>query len=152
MRHAFAAATLAAVGAAPIAAAELPDPESWYREAYAPLWAKDPGDNIERLVGFYAAEVLTHEADGTLSRDARATWLVEPMKQWLAEGWLSAKLTALNTRRINASTATFTARWLDRYAGGDTEVSCGWYLADAVDGRWVFTQYADTNCGLHDFD
>lgn len=152
MKYSAVAAIVLLFACGPCLADALADPEKWYRNDYAPLWSGKPGDNIKRLKTFYVAEVTTHEAEGPISRTPRQSWLVEPMKEWLAEGWLTAELTGLITQRINASTAAFTARWLDRYEGGATEVSCGWYLADVIDGRWVFTEYADTDCGAHEFD
>ncbi|MFT7287748.1 MAG: hypothetical protein ACI87W_001863, partial [Halieaceae bacterium] len=42
--------------------------------------------------------------------------------------------------------ASFVAQWKDHYRSDDTEVSCGWYLADLTDGQWIITAYADTQC------
>lgn len=127
-------------------AQEMVDPETWYRDVYAPLWSNSPGDNIPALLKQYAMVIVTHEDGGEISRDTQEAWLAEPMREWLADGWLGAELVQLQTQRINASTAAFTASWIDSYEGGETESSCGWYLADAMDGRWIFTAYADTPC------
>ena len=128
------------------------DPDTWYREDYAPLWADNPGANIARLKTFYADEIVTHEMSGAITREARSSWLVEPLQEWLADGWLSAELTAVRTQRINDTTATFMAQWRDRYADGESESSCGWYLADRVDGRWIFTEYAEVECETQAFE
>ena len=64
------------------------DPESWYRDAYAPLWAQDPGGNADKMLVFYADTIETHSPDGQITRTDRATWLNEPMGEWLADGWL----------------------------------------------------------------
>ena len=122
------------------------DPEAWYRSGYAPLWADQPGDNIDAMLGYYADTVETHGADGSISRDNKVAWLSAPMKEWLADGWLKAELKNLKTDRLNDTTVVFKASWLDSYAGGETELSCGWYLADYVDGGWQFTAYADIDC------
>ena|SRR6056297_3229313 len=127
-------------------AAETEDPEDWYRTSYASLWNDTPADDVEEILEHYAEEIATHEVDGVVSTDDRRTWLVEPMREWVAQGWLRAELTALDTRRINATTASFIATWLDHYSDGSTEVSCGWYLADHMEGDWLFTAYADTDC------
>lgn len=127
-------------------AQQMKDPESWYRDDYAALWANNPAGNIDRLRRFYADVIVTHESSGEVSSEAQQSWLVEPMLGWVAEGWQKAVLVDLEVHSINASTVAFTARWTDYYEGGDTEASCGWYLADEIDGAWVFTEYADTVC------
>lgn len=124
----------------------MKDPESWYRNDYAVLWADNPAKNIDKLRTFYADVILTHESSGEVSSEPQQAWLVEPMQAWVAEGWQKAVLVDLQVHPINASTVAFTARWTDYYDGGATEASCGWYLADAMSGEWVFTEYADTVC------
>ena len=126
-----------------------PDPETWYRDSYAPLWADKPGTQVEKMLAHYAEVVETHGAEGEISRDNKVDWLKAPIEQWLAEGWLKAELKALQTDRLNDSTVVFKASWLDSYAGGETELSCGWYLADYIDGSWMFTVYADIDCAAH---
>ena len=138
--------------AGPVIGEVLKDPDAWYREDYAPLWADNPGANVARLKTFYADEVVTHELGGAITREARQAWLVEPMQGWLADGWLAAELIAVRTQRINESTAAFTAQWRDRYVGDETEMTCGWYLADAIDGQWTFTEYADVDCEEQGFE
>jgi hypothetical protein len=128
-----------------------PDPEVWYRHGYAPLWAERPGERIGEMLPYYADTVETHADDGSVSRSDKAAWLGEPVKQWLSEGWINSELQALVVSRLNATTATFKASWLDRYHGGAEELSCGWYLADLLDGRWQFTAYADIDCDDHGF-
>ena len=131
--------------------AQMPtDPEAWYRDNYAPLWADSPGKNVDAILAYYASKVRTHEAEGAITVADRDSWLREPMKEWLAEGWLKAEMQKLTIDRLNPTTAAFKASWLDHYAGGETEVSCGWYLADMIDGRWRFTAYADIDCAAHD--
>ncbi len=90
------------------------DPESWYRDAYAPLWAQDPGSNVEKMLVFYADTIETHSPDGQITRTDRATWLNEPMGEWLADGWLGSELQGLEADRINGTTIRFKASWLDR--------------------------------------
>ncbi|GEM_PF-621942 len=132
--------------ASPAKADTIPDAESWYRSSYAPLWNDTPASDVDKILAHYAKEIVTHEVDGTISRDEQMAWLAEPMKEWVAEGWLRAELTALSTQNINASTATFIATWTDHYDDGSTEVSCGWYLADYLEQGWIITEYADTGC------
>ena len=128
------------------------DAEQWYVEDYASLWQGSPGDNIEAMLTHYASEVVTHEADGRITVSPKRDWLVAPMKAWLAEGWTESELKTVATDRINASTASFKATWIDRYSNAPEDVSCGWYLADLIDGRWQFTAYADLDCAVHDLE
>lgn len=130
-------------------AVAAPDAERWYVEEYASLWAGSPGKNVDAILAHYAEEVITHEADGSISVTAKQAWLAEPMAEWLAEGWLEATLKQVVTDQLNESTASFKAIWVDRYDGAPDETSCGWYLADVIDGRWQFTAYADIDCAAH---
>ena len=142
-------ALAASILLAPIAAVaddHIPDPEAWYRTSYAPLWNGTPEDDVDAILQHYASEIVTHESDGAISSTEQVAWLAEPMGEWVAEGWLRAEMTALQTQVINTSTAAFIATWKDYYQDGSTEVSCGWYLADFVDGQWLITSYADTSC------
>lgn len=127
-------------------AQEIVDPDSWYRTVYAPLWGNTPAADAETLLLHYAPTIITHNDDGSVTIDERRSWLVEPMEGWTEEGWLRAELVSLETQKINASTASFVAQWKDHYQSGDTEVSCGWYLADVIDKEWIVTAYADTPC------
>jgi len=125
------------------------DPETWYREGYAVLWADNPGAQMEAMLGYYHDTVETHSDDGLISRDSKRDWLVPSLEQWLAEGWVSAELKELKTDQINATTASFKASWIDRYEATPEEISCGWYLADRIKGQWQFTAYADLDCAAH---
>ena len=128
-----------------------PDPEAWYRDGYSPLWEQDPGNQVERMFGYYADAIETHSADGEITLIQADDFVAEPIKGWLAEGWLSSKLKDLQVDRINPSTTSFKASWVDRYQDYPDELSCGWYLADLVDGEWKFTAYADLDCAAHGF-
>ena len=132
-----------------LAETAVTDPESWYRDGYAVLWADKPGQQIEAMLTYYHDMVETHSEDGSISNDTKSDWLVPSIKQWLSEDWLSADLKQLKTDRINATTTSFKASWTDHYKAAPDEVSCGWYLADMIDGRWQFTAYADLDCASH---
>lgn len=125
------------------------DPEVWFVKDYAALWENKPGDNIDAMLTYYHDVVVTHSADGEVYTTQAREWLGEPMQEWLADGWLKASLIKVQTDKINATTASFKARWLDRYVDSEAEASCGWYLADMRDGRWSFTAYADLDCAEH---
>lgn len=127
----------------------IPDAGKWYREAYAPLWAENPAQHIEALLGFYAETVETHAAEGGVSREDRRAWLATPMVEWAAEGWVRSELTALQVDQLNAATASFKASWMDYYQSAEPEKTCGWYLANWMDGRWQFTTYTDIDCAQH---
>lgn len=127
------------------------DPEAWYRDAYAPLWESDPGNNVDEMLGFYAESIESHGADGEISRDATTEWLGDSVHIWLSEGWLNSRLQDLEVDRINPTTTNFKASWVDSYEESPNELACGWYLADLVDGEWKFTAYADLDCAAHGF-
>lgn len=120
--------------------------ERWYRESYAPLWEKSPADNIDLILDHYAETITTHLANDEVRSDTKDDWLRAPMAEWIAQGWLAAELIELETQEINATTASFKAAWKDLYINEETEISCGWYLADKQSGRWLITQYAESSC------
>lgn len=133
-----------------IAAPPASDPEAWFRDSYAPLWSERPGEKLDDMLAHYDDEVVSHRADGTRTRTPRREWLEPSLEGWLEEGWLRAELTGLEVDRLNASTVVFKARWADHYVAEPTEMSCGWYLADRVNGEWRITTYADLDCASPD--
>lgn len=126
------------------------DPERWFRDGYAPLWSDRPGDQLDAMLTYYATEIVSHRATGEITTDASAEWLGPSVETWLAEGWLRSELVGLETDRLNESTVVFKARWADVYGNDPTDYSCGWYLADFIDGAWRFTAYADLDCSALD--
>ena len=137
--------------AATAATAQPPDPTSWYRSGYAPLWEAEPWTRVASMLSYYADVVRTHEVDGGITSSDKHDWLAAPMDDWRAEGWLNSSLVHLQTDRINETTVTFKAGWIDRYRDSEDELSCGWYLADYLDSRWQFTAYADIDCADQGF-
>jgi len=129
----------------------VPDPETWYSQNYGPLWSDRPAEQIEQILTYYADEVETHSGDGQVRREDKRTWLAAPMAEWVQQGWTSSDLNGLKTDRINATTAVFKSSWLDHYSNAPDETSCGWYLADFLDGRWQFTAFAEIDCTEHGF-
>lgn len=89
------------------------------------------------------------EAEGEISVEDPKGLIETPMAQWLADGWITAELTNMKMDKINMTTATFKSKWLDSYKDGETETSCGWYLANWLNGAWAFTAYADIDCHQH---
>jgi len=143
----FALTTSAAANAADTTIADV---KEWYMTAYAPLWAEKTWDKQEEIFSYYASEITYHGADGTLSVEQSDEWLSTSIETWKAEGWLGSDVPAIHVELLNPATATFKSKWRDRYADGSEAFSCGWYLADKIDGAWQFTQYADIECSEHD--
>jgi hypothetical protein len=132
-------------------AAETPDPEKWYAEDYVPIWRKVTPNTADEATYFYHSEIRGHEPGGEVITYDAPTWLTDLVAEWVADGWTGSEVPNIQVNRINESTTSFTARYLDYYEGGATEYSCGWYLADLMDGQWKFTHYAEINCANLDF-
>lgn len=132
--------------------AEAPDPEAWYRDQYAPLWEDNPQAVADSVKPFYHSQIVLNEPCGRLAARDSAQWLDENVSIWVDEGWLGSNVSDLRVDRVNATSVTFTARWLDRYQERDDEYSCGWYAADVFDGQWQFTRYEDLDCDAQNFD
>ena len=124
----------------------IPDPDDWYKNQYAPTWQITPWEKVDVIAGFYAETLERHPPDGGLEVLVTPIWLEEEMDEWRGDGWISSELFNYESRRLNASTVTFQSKWLDRYSDGSEEYTCAWYLADFLDDRWVFTEYANIDC------
>ena len=118
-----------------MAIAEAPDPDTWYKDQYAPLWADKPWDKISEIVAYYPND------DGEIA---------ESIAGWRAEEWVSSELTGYRSDHLNGTTSTFKVKWLDRYSDGSTESSCGWYLAEYKNDAWGFVRYEDIDCDAHE--
>lgn len=128
------------------------DPESWYLEDYGSLWEESPYEKLAEIKTYYHSSIDLHESEGAIVSVNSSTWAEGLFEEWKAEGWTKSAVSDLQTRRLNASTASFIARWLDWYEGSEeTEYSCGWYLADLMEGEWKFTHYASIDCDSHGF-
>jgi len=132
-------------------AADIPDPEKWYVESYAPIWREVTTDTASEAGHFYHSQILVHNPDGEVITHDSATWLADSVTEWIADGWTGSQVPDIRVNRINESTTSFIARYLDHYEGGTEEYTCGWYLADLIDGQWKFTHYAETACVAHGF-
>lgn len=131
-----------------VANQHIPDPEAWYRDSYAPIWADAPWDQPDALRAHSADRVTIHTLDEgviILGND----WLLANLQTWRDEGWLNSELSALQTDRINDTMATFKVRWQDNNVGDEVEFSCSWYQADFLNGAWKLTGYADIDCEAH---
>lgn len=134
-----------------VADVEVPDPGIWYAEQYAPLWRDEPWTKADEVLTFYHSEIQVHEPGGEIVTHETAVWMREILAGWEAEGWLGSQVPDIRVERINHSTASFTTRWLDHYKDAEDDYSCGWYLADLIDGQWKFTQYAEVDCASRDW-
>jgi len=134
---------------APVLADQMiPDPESWYRDSYAVIWADAPWEQPEALMAHSADQVVIHSVDGGIDVVGN-DWLLQPLQGWRDEGWLNSELSAIEVDRLNDTLATFKVRWQDNNVGDDIEFSCSWYQADFLDGAWKLTGYADIDCDTH---
>lgn len=132
--------------------ATLEGPEAWFVKDYGALWLDAPWRNTQEILRHYTAQVVVREpGQPPQTVDARA-WLGPLLTQWRDEGWISSEITAIRTDALNATTTSFKVRWKDQYADGSSDHSCGWYLADWLDGAWKNSQYATIDCIEHDLD
>ncbi|MEM1412511.1 MAG: hypothetical protein AAGH19_09135 [Pseudomonadota bacterium] len=134
------------------AAAEAPDPETWFVETYGGLWLEAPWDQAEAIMSHYTEQVISREPGAAPETVPTREWIGPLFGQWRDEGWLSAEVVAIQTDRLNANTAVFKARWKDVYTDGSEAFSCGWYLADLVDGAWKNSEYTSIDCADHGLD
>lgn len=140
---------VASVGQA--ADAPTPDPETWYLETYGSMWAEEPWTKGDQTSRFYAAQIQDHEPAGEIVTYESIPWMDGLLEMWKNDGWLRSEIAELRVTRINASTTSFMARWDDFYKAREDEFSCGWYLADLIEGQWKFTHYATIDCAAHGF-
>ena len=127
------------------------DPAQWYANSYGPLWHDQSWEKVDEILAHYDTEIWDHPAAGQAERKQTAQWLAEAMQEWRAEGWVSSEVPDIRVNHINASTASFTTRWLDHYENREDEYSCAWYLADRIDGSWKFTHFAPIDWDAHGF-
>jgi len=130
----------------------VPDPQQWYKDSYAPLWAGNTGEKLDQVVNHYADTIINHPLEGDPVVENSREWLAGAIQSWQDEGWLDSELDGFDMDRINPSTVLFKTRWHDRYEGGVKSHECGWYQADLIDGQWKFTQYATIDCTAHGLD
>jgi hypothetical protein len=128
-----------------------PDPRAWYVDEYGPVWEQASERTAAEAMPFYEDEIRVYGADGAVQQPQTSSWLEAVAANWISEGWLGSGLSNVMTDRINATIASFKARYLDRYAGGEESYSCGWYLAHFQDGAWTFTAYAEIDCASVDW-
>lgn len=126
-------------------AGDFSDPEQWYRQSYAPLWAEQPWDHSDALAAHYADPFQWHGAEGSFEVDP-LPWLQSALLEWREDGWQRSDIDAIDVDPINDHLVAFRTRWADRFSDRPVEHTCGWYLARRTDTGWAFTDYADFDC------
>ena len=135
-------ALLAAMPASADTAAEL---DQWFRDGYAALYVKNAWDHGDKFAQYLAEEIAVRSDEGLSVTDANG-FVVGELDGWRDEGWLGTDVMDLETKMLNASTALFDIKWLDRNDDGSTEITCGWYVADKVGSKWLLSQYVSMKC------
>jgi len=126
---------------------EIPAADEWYKVQYAPLYQDKPWDKLDELMQHYADTLHDHDEEDR-SFNSRE-WLGTAMEEWKIDGWIRSELAELEFDLLNATTASFKAKWRDYYTGGNIAYECGWYLADFDGARWLISEYAAINCSDH---
>ena len=121
------------------------DLDKWFRDGYAALYVENAWDHADEFAQYFAEEIADRSDDG-FAMSSVNDFVVDSLDEWRNDGWLGTDVAALETRLLNATTAVFDIKWRDRYEDGSTEISCGWYLADKVDGKWLLSQYITMEC------
>ena len=136
---------LLALTAMPALADTAEDLDKWFRDGYAALYVENAWDHGDEFAQYFADEIAYRSEDGLAVSDVNG-FVVDSLDEWRSEGWLGTDVANLETRLLNASTAVFDITWLDRNDDGSTEITCGWYFADKVDGKWLLSQYIAMAC------
>jgi hypothetical protein len=136
---------LIALVALPASADTAEDLDKWFRDGYAALYVEDSWEHADEFAQYFA-EVMTTRTDNGLTESDVNGFVVESLEGWRSGGWLGSDVQELDTKLLNASTAVFDIKWLDRNADGSTENECGWYVADKIDGKWLLSQYIAMSC------
>ncbi len=127
------------------------DINDWYANEYAPLWAEDARDKLDEIASHYTETIDFHSGQGAATTHDSREWVAEGIEYWLSYEWRGSDLVSYRYELVNPTTAVFYTQWLDRYAGGAEELSCGWYLASEHDGDWKITDYASILCDDYGF-
>ncbi len=131
---------------APIASAETAeDLDGWFRDGYAALYAENSWEHADEFAQYIADVIATRTDDGLVEGDVDS-FVVDSLEEWRSEGWLGTDVAELDTKLLNATTAVFDIKWLDRNADGSTANECGWYIADKIDAKWLLSQYISMSC------
>ena len=139
------ATLLIALVALPASTDTAEDLDRWFRDGYAALYAENAWDRADEFAQHFADVIVYRSDDGLVEADVNS-FVVDSLEVWRSEGWLGTDVAELDTKLLNATTAVFDVNWRDRNDDGSTEDSCGWYVADKVDGKWLLSQYIAMSC------
>ena len=131
--------------ALPASADTAEDLDKWFRDGYAALYVENAWEHADEFAQYFA-DVIRVRSDNGLRESNANGFVIDSLEGWRSEGWLGTDVAELDTKLLNASTAVFDVKWLDRNDDGSTEISCGWYFADKIDGKWLLSQYISTSC------
>jgi len=136
---------LLSLAAIPASAETAEDLDKWFRDGYAALYFENAWDRADEFAQFMTDEIAFRSDDGLVVLDING-FVVDSLEEWRSEGWLGTDVANLETTMLNATTAVFDVKWRDRNDDGSTEISCGWYLGDKADGKWLLSQYIAMAC------
>jgi hypothetical protein len=136
---------LVLLAALPAFAETAADLDKWFRNGYAALYAENAWDHGDQFAQYLADEIAVRSDEGLEVTDVNG-FVVDLLEDWRDEGWLGTDVMGLETRMLNSTTALFDIKWLDRNDDGSTEITCGWYVADKVGGKWLLSQYISMAC------
>mgnify|MGYP001546182285 CR=1 FL=1 len=139
------ATLLIALVALPESADTAEDLDLWFSDGSAALYAENALARADEFAQHFADELVSRSDDGLVEADVNS-FVVDSLEVWRSEGWLGTDVAELDTKLLNATTAVFDVNWRDRNDDGSTEDSCGWYVADKVDGKWLLSQYIAMSC------
>ncbi len=121
----------------------------WYRDEYAPIWESAEGIDPTVAASFYHHTWLDYSLMGTFVVQTDSSWVPHIVGEWVASDWTGSTLAALKAKKVNDHLVVITAKYSDRYKGGETLESCGWYTAIHLDDKWAFTNYAEIGCAAY---
>jgi hypothetical protein len=102
-------------------------------------------EHADEFAQYFADVIMVRSDDGSDEADVNS-FVVDSLEVWRSEGWLGTDVAELDTKLLNATTAVFDVKWLDRNDDGSTGYECGWYFADKVSGKWLLSQYIAMTC------
>lgn len=139
------ATILLTLAAAPTLAETADELDQWFRDGYAALYVENSWERADEFAQYFADEITVRSANGMAKSDVNG-FVVNALEVWRSEGWLGTDVAKLDTKLLNATTAVFDVKWLDRNDDGSTGFECGWYIADKVGGQWLLSQYISMEC------
>jgi len=136
---------LFALLALPASADTAEDLDKWFRDGYAALYVENSWDRADEFAQYIADVITVRSNNGVTETDVKG-FILDSLEGWRSEGWLGSDVADLDTKLLNATTAVFDIKWLDRNADGSTAYECGWYFADKIEGKWLLSQYISMSC------